>query len=65
VVVAAGIKGGGTAAAGEFLTNPAYLGQALASAPPHWEKRNVQFVLKTRLFGGAAGPPQVIASHYW
>jgi hypothetical protein len=65
VVVAAGIKGGGTAAAGEFLTNPVYLGQALASAPAHWEKHNVQFVLKTRLFGGAAGPPQVVASHFW
>jgi hypothetical protein len=65
VVVAAGIKGGGTAAAGEFLTNPGYLGQALASAPSHWDRRNVQFVLKTRLFGGAAGPPQVVASHYW
>jgi hypothetical protein len=65
VVVAAGIKGGGTAAAGEFLTNPAYLAQALASAPAHWEKHNVQFVLKTRLFGGAAGPPQVVAANYW
>ncbi len=65
VVVAAGIKGGGTAAAGEFLTNPTYLGQALATAPSHWEKHNVQFVLKTRLFGGAPGPPRVVASHYW
>ena len=65
VVVAAGIKGGGTAAAGEFLTNAAYLGQALQGAPAHWEKGNVQFVLKTRLIGGTAGPPQVIAAHFW
>lgn len=65
VVVAAGIKGGGTAAAGEFLTNAEYLGHAVAGAPAGWEKRNVQFVLKTRLFAGAAGPPQVIAAHYW
>ena len=65
VVVAAGIKGGGTAAAGEFLTNAVYMADALKSAPAHWEKRNVQFVLKTRLFGGTAGPPQVIAAHYW
>ena len=65
VLVAAGIQGGGTAAAGEFLTNPAYLEQALQSAPAHWEKRNLQFVLKTRLLGGTAGPPQVIAAHYW
>jgi hypothetical protein len=65
VVVAAGIKGGGTIAAGEFLTNSVYLDQALQGAPSHWETRNVQFVLKTRMLGGAAGPPQVIASHYW
>jgi hypothetical protein len=65
VVVAAGIKGGGTAAAGEFLTNAAYLDQALRNAPPHWENRNLQFVLKTRLLGGNAGPPQVIATQYW
>jgi hypothetical protein len=65
VIVAAGIKGGGTAAAGEFLTNVAYLGQALQSAPADWQNRNMQFVLKTRLLGGAAGPPQVIAAHYW
>jgi hypothetical protein len=65
VVVAAGIKGGGTAAAGEFLTNPTYLDQALRNAPAHWEKRNVQFVLKTRLLGGTPGPPQLIAAHYW
>ncbi len=65
VLVAAGIKGGGTAAAGEFLTNAAYLGKALQNAPPHWEKRNLQFVLKTRLLGGTAGPPQLIAAHYW
>jgi hypothetical protein len=42
-----------------------YMADALKSAPAHWEKRNVQFVLKTRLFGGTAGPPQVIAAHYW
>jgi hypothetical protein len=65
VIVAAGIQGGGTAAAGEFLTDPSYLGQALKSAPANWENRNVQFVLKTRLLGGTAGPPQLVASHYW
>ncbi len=65
VVVAAGIKGGGTAAAGEFLTNAAYLSKALQNAPAHWESRNLQFVLKTRSLSGAAGPPEVVASHYW
>lgn len=65
VLVAAGIKGGGTAAAGEFLASSSYLAHALANAPAHWEKRNIQFVLKTRLLGGTAGPPELQASHYW
>ncbi len=65
IVVAAGIKGGGTAAAGELLTNAAYLDEALRNAPTHWENKNLQFVLKTRLLGGNAGPPEVIAAQYW
>lgn len=65
VIVAAGIQGGGTAAAGEFLTSVGYLSKALENAPAHWEKRNVQFVLKTRLLSGAAGPPEVVAAYYW
>lgn len=65
VVVAAGIRGGGTAAAGEFLTNPAYFGPALKAAPRDWRKRNVQFVLAVKMFGGSPGPPAVVASHFW
>jgi hypothetical protein len=65
VVVAAGIRGGGTYAAGEFLTNPAYLTRALSGAPSGWEKRNVQVVLSTRMFSGNPGPPTVLATHYW
>lgn len=65
VVVAAGIKGGATNAAGEFLTNPDYLSQALRTAPQGWEKKNLQFVLSTRMFSGSPGPPTVIAAHSW
>jgi hypothetical protein len=65
VLVAAGIRGGGTAAAGEFLANSRYLGEALQGAPAGWAKKNVQFVLKCRLLHGTAGPPQLIAKNYW
>jgi hypothetical protein len=41
------------------------LSKALENAPAHWETRNVQFVLKTRLLSGAAGPPEVVAAYYW
>ncbi len=65
IVVAAGIRGGGTQAAGEFLTNPEYLNAALKDSTPGWEKKNVQFVLATRMFSGNPGPAQVIARHFW
>jgi hypothetical protein len=65
VVVAAGIKGAGTYAAGEFLTKRSYLADALQKAPRDWAHKNVQFVLATRLFSGNPGPPQVVAAYFW
>jgi len=65
VVVAAGIRGGGTSAASEFLTNETYLTQALESAPSGWERKNVQFVLSTKMFSGNPGPPTIVAAHFW
>jgi hypothetical protein len=65
VVVAGGIKGGGTYTAGEFLTNASYMKAALQDAPPDWEKRNAQFVLSTKMYSGTPGPPTVVAAHYW
>jgi len=29
------------------------------------EGKNAQFVLGTKMYGGAPGPPTVLASHYW
>lgn len=65
VVVAAGIKGGGTSAAAELITNADYLGQAVAAAPAGWSRKNMQMVLAVRMFSGSPGPAKVIASHYW
>jgi hypothetical protein len=65
VVVAAGVKGSGTNAAGEFLTNATYLMQALKNAPQGWEHKNLQFVLSTKVFSGIPGPPSLVAAHYW
>lgn len=65
VFVAAGLRGGGTAAAGEFITNPEYLKMALAKAPPDWSRKNLQFVISAKLFSGSPGPPTVLATHYW
>lgn len=65
VITAAGITQYGTAAAGEFLTNPDYLAQALRGAPPDWQKRNMQIVLMAKVIGNTAGPPQVVATYFW
>jgi hypothetical protein len=60
-VTVAGTTGFGTQAAGEFLTNEAYLEEALKQAPRDWQKKNMQVVLSTRVMSGTAGPPQVLA----
>ncbi|MGE5645670.1 MAG: hypothetical protein ACM336_07755 [Acidobacteriota bacterium] len=65
VVTAAGVTQFGTSAAGEFVTNPAYLQEALGQAPSGWEKRNLQVVLSTRVVENIAGPPRVLAVHFW
>lgn len=65
VVAAGGITHLGTMMTGDFLTNSAYLADALKDAPPDWEKRNIQFVLETRIVGGTPGPPKVLATCYW
>lgn len=65
VIVAAGLTQYGTQAAGEFLTNPAYLITGLTAAPPDWMHRNAQFVLHTRVIEKAPGPPTVVAAHFW
>lgn len=63
VVMAAGITHYGTAAAGEFLVNPDYLAQAFDKLPAGWQNKNIQVVLSTKVIGGTAGPPQVVALH--
>ncbi len=65
IVVAGGIKGGGTSAASEFLTNANYLEAALRDAPANWKDKNLQFVLSTRIYSGATAPPHVVAAEYW
>jgi hypothetical protein len=55
----------GNAASGDFLTNAAYLRDALKDAPPGWDRKNLQIVIKATLVSGMAGPPRVIAKHYW
>ena len=65
VVVAAGITHLGTQAAGEFLTNPVYFAEALHRAPHDWWRKNMQIVISAKVMKETAGPPQVMAVHFW
>jgi hypothetical protein len=65
VMVIAGLGPYGTLAASEFATTPRYLEQMLKSAPAGWQNQNVEFVLKSDVIGGKAGPPALIASTVW
>jgi len=50
-------------AAGEFVTNPAYMNSLSRSLRD--QNKNVQIVLKINVIKGEAGPPQIIAGYYW
>ena len=65
VVVAAGLTGNGTMAAGEFLTNPEYMESVLKNAPGNWGKKNLQVVIGTEVINGNSGPPRVVDQYFW
>ena len=65
VVTAAGLTKYGTAAAGEFLSEPHYMQDVLRTAPRNWDTKNVQIVLSTALVSESSGAPQVIATYFW
>jgi hypothetical protein len=64
-VVLGGIGAAGTAAAAEFLTDPAQLQQLETVAPSGWQDMNLQVVLSTDLVNGVASRPQIVATDFW
>ncbi len=65
VLVAAGIAGSGTRAAGEFLTDEASLKQLADSAGADWGKKNFEVVLSAEVVKGVQGKPKVEAQAFW
>jgi hypothetical protein len=65
VLVAAGIAGSGTRAAGEFLTDETSLKQVAEDAGANWEKKNFELVLSSQVAGGMQGKPKVEAIALW
>lgn len=65
MISAAGITQFGSQAAGVLLSDPQLFLKAVAGAPPDWPGKNLQIVVKTRIFGGSPGPPEVVATYFW
>lgn len=65
VMSVGGITHLGTRAGGEFLLSEEKLNEALRGAPAGWEKKNLQFVVSTKVIGASASPPQFQALHVW
>ncbi|MGO8757935.1 MAG: hypothetical protein ACLQG3_07410 [Terracidiphilus sp.] len=65
VLVAAGITGSGTRAAGEFLTDAADLKQLADGAGADWGKKNFEVVLSSQVVNGMQGKPRVEAKAFW
>ena len=63
ILAAGGLGLHGTAAAGDFLTDPE-LSRSLPSAVRS-DKQNLQIVLKTTVIDGHTGAPQIIAVYSW
>jgi hypothetical protein len=65
LVSLAGLTQYGTRAAGEFVTDPALLDQAVSGQPHDWFRRNLQVVLHVPIVQGVAGRPSIVAVRVW
>jgi hypothetical protein len=65
VFIIAGLGRNGLEAASAFVTSPRYL-EILDQALPHgWEKKNVEFVLKSKVVEDRSTAPSIQATHVW
>jgi hypothetical protein len=65
VMIAAGLAGSGTKAAGEFLTDENSLEQLGVNAPRDWEHKNFEAVISSQVVDGMQGKPSVVAKVFW
>lgn len=65
VIILAGILQNGTEAAGELVSNPAYLDAMLQKTTKNWDQMNLEALIETQVIEGHAGPPTVVAVRTW
>lgn len=55
----------GTEGAAQLITNPELLASAMRHAPPNWQKKNLQLVVRFDLVDNSPAYSRVVASYYW
>jgi hypothetical protein len=65
LVEIAGILQYGTDAAGDLVTSPDLMAEALRDAPPGWQKKNLQMVLHVKVISGVPTSPKVVKTYFW
>ena len=65
IVSVAGIGELGTETAAEFLTSPREMEELGQSAPPGWQKMNMQVVLRVKVLNQALDKENIVATQYW
>jgi hypothetical protein len=65
LVEIAGILQYGTDAASDLVTTADLLSEALRDAPPGWQKKNMQIVIKVKVISGAPASPKVLKTYFW
>ncbi len=65
MISVAGISQKGSMAGGYLLTDESLLQAVNRFAPPDWDKRNMQMVIKTKLDQGNTKPPEIVSAIFW
>jgi hypothetical protein len=65
LVEIAGILQYGTDAAGDLVTNPDLMAEALHDAPRGWQSKNLQMILHVKVISGAPTSPKVVKTYFW
>jgi hypothetical protein len=65
LVEIAGITQYGTDAAGDLVTNPDLMAEAVQGAPAGWTRKNLQIVLRVKVISGAPTSPKVVGLYSW
>jgi hypothetical protein len=64
-LVVAGLAGGGTIAAGQFVTDPEYISSLEKTIGAKALAGNFELVIETELIDGKPGSPQVVSTYSW